>query len=125
MKVMHPKPQHVFQTNTCPICNKVLKVSRIAGVTVYRCEEVVEFQTSKGAQTQSHYEVECDAKDTIQSIYTLPFCVTNFSNQAKSRVFKLDSSAFRPWKLLADVPFLNPVEIDSMVNRLKSFFPNE
>jgi hypothetical protein len=125
MKVMPQRALHVFQTNTCPICNQVLRMNRIAGVTVYHCPEAIEYQTSKGVQSQSHYEVESDSKDTIQNVYALPFCVTNFSNQARSRVFKLDAEGQRPWKFLADVPFLNPSQMDAMINRIYSFFPNE
>lgn len=89
-----------FETNVCPLCSKVLKFHKIAGVNVYSCPTKLE---AHGFTDQSHYEVEYDKKEIIQHMYVLPFSIDNFATNYRSRIYKA-GEAGKKWGFVKEVP---------------------
>lgn len=104
-----------FQTHECPLCNKVLQLKRISGVTTYYCLD----EGPEGSYT-SHYEVESDAKESIQHIYAFPYAVDNFASSKRSRVYLWDGVR---WQFQKEIAFLTARPQESMLDYLYSEAP--
>lgn len=104
-----------FQTQECPLCNKVLRLKSMSGVTTYYCPE----EGPEGSY-ESHYEVESDAKQSIQHIYAFPYAVDNFANSRKSRAYLWDGAR---WQFLKEIPFLTAQPQESLLNQLYDAAP--
>lgn len=116
--------RHSFSTNVCPLCHRVLHLKRVAGVSVFACHETIELETAVGRQLQSHYEVECDASETIQHVYTMPFCIDNYASTNVSKIWRFNNTTKRPWEFVADTPSIYSNDVEVMLNNLSSFFAN-
>jgi hypothetical protein len=103
-----------FETNVCPLCSKVLKFHKIAGVNVYSCPSKLE---AIGFTDQSHYEVEYDKQDSIQHIYVLPFGIDNSSANYRSRIYKA-GEAGRKWGFVKEVPRVTATSEDMIRTKL-------
>ena len=105
-----------FQTNVCPLCDKVLKFHQVAKVNIYSCPTSVD--------GRSHYEVEYDKKSTIQHIYVGDWGIDNFDNATRSRVYKKLPNTSR-WSLLTEVTHLNADTEENMLRKLSKLFPSQ
>lgn len=105
-----------FQTHECPLCGEVLRFGKLAGVSTYYCRNA----GIPGGNNKSHYEVEIDAKESIQHMYAFPYAVDNFANATRSRVYKWQGSR---WQLLKEVPLVNPRPHDELLKHLRTFIP--
>lgn len=99
-----------FQTNVCPLCDKVLKFHQVAKVNVYSCPT----QTCWG---KSHYEVEYDKNATIQHIYVGNWGIDNFDNATRSRIYRKQAGDTR-WTLLTEVPHLSADTEENILRKL-------
>jgi hypothetical protein len=86
-----------FQTNVCPLCDKVLKLHQISKVNTYRCPKL----NSNG---KSHYEVEFYMNSAIQHIYINDWAIDNLENIPKSRLYKTINNK---WCLVSDNCIIN------------------
>ena len=103
-----------FQTNVCPLCDKVLQFRQIAKVNVYSCPNHAD-----GAR--SHYEVEYDKHATIQHIYVGDYGIDNFDTSYRSRVYK-KHAAFNgevKWILIGETNRISADTEDKLIMRLK------
>lgn len=98
-----------FQTNVCPLCDKVLRFRQISKVNVYSCPNHAE-----GAK--SHYEVEYDKCATIQHIYVGNYGIDNFDNSYRSRVYKHNDGK---WILIGETNRISADTEDRMMERLR------
>lgn len=90
-----------FQINVCPLCNKSLRLKKVAGVNVYSC-------AAASIHGNSHYEVECDQNTIIQHIYVDDWCIDNVDSSIKSRVHK---RVHNKWMLVAE-PYLINADVE-------------
>lgn len=105
-----------FQTHECPLCNQVLRLKSVAGVTVYFCPT----ECNQEGNYKSHYEVESDAKQSIQHIYAFPYAVDNYANSGKSRVYLWDGAR---WQFLKEVPFITAQPEETLLDHLYNTAP--
>jgi hypothetical protein len=106
-----------FQTNVCPLCDKVLKFHQVAKVNVYSCHA----HTNYG---KSHYEVEYDKHATIQHVYVGDWCIDNFENMTKSRIYKRElRTGGEKWLLVADSFYFSLDTEENMLIKLNKLFP--
>lgn len=63
-----------FQINECPLCGEVLRFGKVSSVSSYFCKN----SGAPGGNNKSHYEVEIDAKESIQHMYAFPYAVSKF-----------------------------------------------
>jgi len=104
-----------FQTNTCPLCNKVCTLKKIAGVTVFSCPT----EAQGLPKPKSHYEVEFDSKTEIQHIILFPFAIDTFGNSSKSRVYHAHNTEDQQkWRLVMEVPVIRAEEESKMLERI-------
>lgn len=96
----------MMHTNECPLCGKVLLIKKASGVTVYSCP----------AGDKSHYELERDAKETIQHFYAFPYAIDNFNNSTKSRIYLWDGAK---WKFLREIARIEPGPSEKLLERLQ------
>src|SRR5277367_1594327 len=96
----------MIHTNECPLCGKVLTLKKVSGVTVLSCP----------VGERAHYEVESDAKETIQHFYAFPYAVDNFNNSPRSRVHLWNGSR---WTFLREVPRIEPRPTDLLLGHLE------
>lgn len=99
-----------FQTNECPLCNKVLHLKKTSGVSVYTCT----------AEAKSHYEVEMDIKSAIQHMYAFPYAVDNFDNSGRSRVHRWKDNK---WSFMREVALINPRPAPELLSHLQNILP--
>lgn len=108
-----------FETNVCPLCNKVLRFRRVAGVNVFDCATQIEWNGSNGVMTKSHYEVEFDKATTIQHMYVGSWGIDNFADKFRSRIYKkVMVSQSETWKFVAEVPQLRADTEYNLHNRI-------
>lgn len=106
-----------FQTNVCPLCDKVLKFHQVAKVNVYTC-------TNHAEGARSHYEVEYDKSATIQHIYVGDWGIDNFDTSYRSRVYKRTINAgIEKWTLIAETNRISADVEDRMIERLARLVP--
>lgn len=105
-----------FQTNICPLCDKVCTLRKVAGVTVFSCPT----ETKDLPKAKSHYEVEFDSKTEIQHIIVFPFAVDTFGGASKSRVYRSGGveDGQQKWRLVMEVPVIRAEEESKMLERL-------
>ena len=89
-----------FQTNVCPLCNKVLKLKQVAKVNVWSC-------STPSNHESTHYEVEYDVTTAIQHIYIDDLCIDSFVNSVKSRIYHRRNNKWvltaEPYQIQADI----------------------
>lgn len=105
-----------FQNQQCPLCNKVLKLKSVAGVTTFYCPD----EDTADGNNNSHYEVESDGKQTIQHIYAFPYAVDNFDNATRSRIYLWDG---KRWQFFKEVSYLKPQPQEIMLDLLYTVAP--
>lgn len=106
-----------FQTNVCPLCDKVLKFHQVAKVNVYSCHT----HTPYG---KSHYEVEYDKHAVIQHVYIGEWCIDNFENMSKSRIYRRERKADgEKWLLVADHFYFSLDTEENMLAKLNKLQP--
>lgn len=114
-----------FETNVCPLCDKVLRLRKIAGVTVYQCDTFIDYEGPTGPYSKYHYEVEVDANMSIQHIYVGCWGIDNYSNATRSRIHKAcERNGTVGWKLVTELPYIRPEAADVLlarVNKLMNF----
>jgi len=110
-----------FPTNSCPLCNRVLRLRRVSGVSVYDCPVTFAFNGPNGLKEKSHYEVECDNDQCIQHVYVDEWCIDTFTKSTKSRLHKLVSQEDGPsrWKFVVEVPRINADLEDRLRERIQ------
>lgn len=99
-----------FQTNVCPLCDKVLQFRQIAKVNVYSCPNHLEGE-------RSHYEVEYDKSATIQHIYVGNYSIDNFDTSYRSRLYKRMANK---WVLIGETNRISADTEDRMMERLRN-----
>lgn len=99
-----------FQTNECPLCDKVLKLKKVSGVSCYYCP----------AEAKSHYEVETDTKTTIQHMYAHPYAVDNYENASRSRIHQWKNDR---WSFMHEVPRVVPRQTEELLAHLQRVAP--
>jgi hypothetical protein len=111
-----------FPVNSCPLCNQVLQLRKVSGVTVYSCPATFEFNSVTGVKPRSHYEVECDKDQCIQHVYVDDWCIDTFDKGAKSRLHKLRTQEDGPsrWKFVVEVPRIVATQEDQLRARLQT-----
>lgn len=106
-----------FQFNTCPLCDEVCQLHKVAGVTVFRCPT----ESLDIPEEKSHYEVELDNKTEVQRIIVYPFAIDSFLNSFKSRVYhatiKDNQTA---WKLVMEVPLIRAESEARLLERINT-----
>jgi len=105
-----------FQTHECPLCKRVLRLKKMAGVTVYYCPD----EFALGNNGKSHYEVEADDKQTIQHIYAYPYAVDNFANASRSRIYHWKGTR---WHFIKEIPFVTARDHNDILNYLSATIP--
>lgn len=106
-----------FQTNVCPLCDKVLKFHQVAKVNVYTC-------SNHAAGERSHYEVEYDKAAIIQHIYVGDWGIDNYDNSFRSRVYKrLFTGGTEKWVLVAETNRIFADIESRMLERLTRLVP--
>lgn len=87
-----------FETSQCPLCGKMMQLRKIAGVTVFSC-------LTPAAHHTSHYEVEFDAKTSIQHIYLGRWSIDNFAHNHRSKIFESSMNQYGrfQWRLVTEV----------------------
>ena len=105
-----------FPTSVCPLCDKVLTLKQVAGVSVFACPT----QAEGLVKPKSHYEVEMDKKAEIQHIIVMPFAVDTFGDASRSRVYRMVGveEGQQKWRLMMEVPVIRAEAQDKMLERL-------
>jgi hypothetical protein len=105
-----------FPTNVCPLCDTVLKLRRVAGVSVFECPT----QAEGLVKPKSHYEVELDKQAEIQHIVVMPYAIDTFGNASRSRVYRMVGleEGQQKWRLMMEVPVIRAEAQDKLLERL-------
>lgn len=103
-----------FQYNTCPLCDKSLRLRSVAGVSVFECP--MEIPDLPANSHKSHYVVEKDSKFEIQHMIVLPYSIDTYADATRSRIYKLTDGK---WRLLHEVPFLKADSEDKLLDRIQ------
>lgn len=103
------------------MCNRVLRLRRVSGVSVYDCPAMFAFNDPGGVKEKSHYEVECDKDQCIQHVYVDEWCIDTFTKSAKSRIHKLQEQENGPnrWKFVVEVSRIQADQEDRLRTRLQ------
>lgn len=105
----------MFYVNTCPLCDKVCQLRKVAGVTFFSCPtQLTDFSQ------KSHYKVEINNNTEVQHIIIYPYSIDSFADTAKSRVYHSAGSQNSPhkWKLVMEVPLIRAEHESKLLDRL-------
>lgn len=106
-----------FQNHECPLCNKVMRLKSVAGVSTFYCPD----DDLEPGNNTSHYEVESDGKQTIQHMYAFPYAVDNYASATRSRVYYWKGTR---WHFITEVPAILPQPQDTLKKYLELLIPN-
>lgn len=100
-----------FETNVCPLCNTVLKMRKVSGVSIFQCPNTT---------GQTHYEVEQDAKTAIQHVYVGPWSIDTFGDSNKSRIYKQTprGDGTMRWQMIKEMPLIRACAQDQLLDRI-------
>ena len=105
-----------FECNICPLCDKVLRLRRLAGVNVFECPGACS-STELPIDEASHYQVEVDSRIEVQHIIIYPYAIDTFGNQPMSRVYKLDNN--KKCQLIMEIPRIRAEASDKLTERIQ------
>lgn len=91
-----------------------MQLRKIAGVTIFT-------YSTPAAHHTSHYEVEFDAKTSIQHIYLGKWSIDNFAHNHRSRIYEASINEYGrfQWRLLTEVTRIQATEEGSMMEHLE------
>lgn len=106
-----------FQTNVCPLCDKVLQLNMVAGLTFFSCPT----RATGLEHDKSHYEVEFNKTHEVQRTIIFPYSIDTFSENSRSVVYRMIGQR---WKRLTEVPTIRietPEKLSERLDQLTFF----
>jgi Zn-finger nucleic acid-binding protein len=111
-----------FQTNVCPLCDKVLQLRMTNGISVFHCPTM----TTELDDGQTHYQVEFNSTDEVQRTIIFPYSIDSFTEVSKSKIYKAyNDQDKQKWKLLVEVPMIRITTQTHLLARLDQLIPND